>query len=65
MPSGLPGPGGIGSEPSAQSESGGSHQGFACLRTISKLPSGVGNDGWPVATPNFLTTRMPFFPPAR
>ena len=37
VPSGLPGPGGTGSAPAAQSESGGYHQGFFCLSTILKL----------------------------
>ena len=36
VPSGFPGPGGTGSAPSAQAEpSGGYHQGFRCIVTIS------------------------------
>ena len=42
VPSGLPGPGGIGSASFAQSEAGGYHQGFRHLTTISNRPSGVG-----------------------
>ena len=42
VPRGLPGPGGIGSSPSAQAESGGYHHGFRALTTIEKRPIGVG-----------------------
>ena len=52
VPSGLPGPGGIGSAPLAQSDAGGYHHGLRCMTTISKFPTGVGYDGCPVATPN-------------
>ena len=47
----FPGPGGTGSESAAQSDGGGYHHGFRCIVTISKLPVGVGNAVWPVATP--------------
>ena len=51
VPSGLPGPGGTGSAPSAQAEpSGGYHHGLRCRLMISKLPIGVGYEDWPVAT---------------
>ena len=42
VPSGLPGPGGIGFAPFAQGEFGGYHHGFSHLTTIRKRPSGVG-----------------------
>ena len=42
VPSGLPGPGGIGFSPCAQGEFGGYYHGFRHLTTIWKLPSGVG-----------------------
>src|SRR4051794_31728319 len=51
VPSGLPGPGGIGLEPCAHEESGGDHHGERCIWTIWKLPLGVGYAGWPTATP--------------
>ena len=35
VPSGLPGPGGTGSESAAQSDGGGYHHGFRCKFTIS------------------------------
>src|SRR5829696_5882110 len=59
VPSGLPGPGGIGSASFAQSDGGGRHQGFRCMSTIDHVPSGVGYDDWPVATPKLLTVRGP------
>ena len=34
VPSGFPGPGGIGFSPFAQSESGGRHQGSRCMSTM-------------------------------
>src|ERR687898_2396294 len=55
VPSGLPGPGGTGSDSAAQSDGGGYHHGFRCRFTISYLPSGVGNADRPVATPNDRT----------
>jgi hypothetical protein len=42
VPSGFPGPGGIGLAPAAQAESGGYHHGFRCIVTMRHLPSGVG-----------------------
>ena len=59
VPSGLPGPGGIGCSPFAQSEFGGYHHGFFHLTTIWKRPSGVGYCALPVATRNLRTGRMP------
>src|SRR5918995_7161179 len=59
VPSGLPGPGGIGSLPFAQSELGGYHQGCFHLVTTWKRPSGVGYCDMPVATRKLLTARMP------
>src|SRR5436189_3621078 len=52
VPSGLPGPGGIGFRPRAQSEFGGRHQGFRCMSTMWKIPVGVGYCARPVATGN-------------
>src|SRR3954468_7373614 len=45
VPSGLPGPGGIGFAPAAHGESGGYHHGFSHLTSIWKWPSGVGEAG--------------------
>ena len=59
VPSGLPGPGGIGSASFAQSDAGGYHHGFLHLTTISKWPSGVGYRDCPVATPNVRRSFMP------
>src|SRR5215211_8197666 len=59
VPSGLPGPGGIGSASFAQSDGGGRHHGLRCMSTIDHVPSGVGYDDWPVATPKLLTARGP------
>src|SRR5919106_1197979 len=42
VPSGFPGPGGIGEASRAQSESGGYHHGLRHLTTTRKRPSGVG-----------------------
>ena len=42
VPSGFPGPGGIGVAPLAQAESGGYHHGFRHLTTIDQRPIGVG-----------------------
>ena len=42
VPSGLPGPGGIGFAPFAHGEFGGYHHGSFHLTTIWKRPSGVG-----------------------
>ena len=42
VPSGFPGPGGIGLSPFAHGESGGRHQGFSCMSTMLNVPSGVG-----------------------
>ena len=47
VPSGFPGPGGIGFASFAQSEAGGYHHGFRHLTMISKRPSGVGYCDWP------------------
>src|SRR5690348_6595143 len=53
VPSGFPGPGGIGWAPCAHSEpAGGYHHGFNCLLITSNLPSGVGYCERPVATLN-------------
>ena len=41
VPSGLPGPGGIGPRPFAHGESGGNHVGFFRMSTMRKLPVGV------------------------
>src|SRR5262245_60877829 len=51
VPSGLPGPGGIGFRPFAHGESGGNHHGLRCFVTILNRPRGVGNEGCPTATP--------------
>ena len=59
VPRGLPGPGGIGWSPLAQSDDGGRHHGFTCMSTIDHVPSGVGYCGWPVATPNDRTVDSP------
>ena len=50
VPSGLPGPGGIGSRPFAQGELGGIHVGFLYISMISYCPSASGSAGWPMAT---------------
>src|SRR5262249_57921099 len=50
VPSGFPGPGGIGFNPLAQAESGGRHHGFICMSTIRNEPVGVGYCERPVAT---------------
>jgi hypothetical protein len=42
VPSGLPGPGGIGLASFAQSDGGGFHHGLRHLTSIWKRPSGVG-----------------------
>ncbi len=60
VPSGFPGPGGIGFAPSAQAEPcGGYHHGLRCIVTISNVPTGVGYEDWPVATRN---VRLSFVP---
>ena len=51
VPSGLPGPGGIGFAPLAHEELGGIHHGLRCIWMMRNRPFGVGNDDWPVATP--------------
>src|SRR3954454_16562599 len=51
VPSGFPGPGGIGFAPSAHADpAGGYHHGSNCLLMTSYLPSGVGYSDRPVAT---------------
>ena len=55
VPSGLPGPGGTGSESFAHGDGGGYHHGLRCMFTISKSPTGVGYADCPVATPNQRT----------
>src|SRR5918992_3061147 len=59
VPSGFPGPGGIGEEPEAQPVFGGYHQGLRCFETIRKRPRGVGYDGWPTATRKTRASRIP------
>src|SRR5581483_5460395 len=59
VPSGLPGPGGIGFAPLAHGEFGGYHHGLRHLTTIAKRPSGVGYAACPVATPNVRTVFIP------
>src|SRR3954454_2300726 len=59
VPSGLPGPGGIGFAPFAHGEFGGYHQGLRHLTTTDHRPSGVGYEDWPVATPNTRHGRIP------
>src|SRR3954452_25495375 len=59
VPSGLPGPGGIGFCPFAHGDEGGYHHGFFHLTTIEKRPSGVGYALWPVATVNSRARRGP------
>ncbi len=59
VPSGFPGPGGIGSSPSAHSESGGNHHGCRAIVAIEKRPTGVGYSDVPVATPKIFQSRMP------
>src|SRR5215210_3035168 len=59
VPSGLPGPGGIGSLPFAQSESGGRHHGFFCMLAMLNVPDGVGYCDVPVATRKCRTTVEP------
>ena len=59
VPSGLPGPGGIGFAPCAHVESGGRHHGFRCMSTIDHQPAGVGYAAWPVATAKTRSTRVP------
>src|SRR5262245_25832470 len=59
VPSGLPGPGGIGLRPRAHSESGGRHHGFICMSTIRNVPVGVGYCDWPVATRKLRTSDSP------
>ena len=57
VPSGFPGPGGIGSAPCAHSDpAGGYHHGLYCLLMTSNLPSGVGYCERPVATLNWRTS---------
>src|SRR5262249_6791733 len=57
VPSGLPGPGGIGFEFAARAEPvGGSHHGLSHLLTISNWPSGVGYSLRRVATWNVRTS---------
>ena len=51
--------GGTGSLPSAQSESGGYHQGSRAFHTIEKRPSGVGKPRFPVPIRKVRTSRMP------
>ena len=51
VPSGFPGPGGIGTAPCAHGASGGGTQvGFSTLLMMVKWPSGVGYAGCPTAT---------------
>src|SRR5687767_773605 len=59
VPSGLPGPGGIGFASFAHSESGGRHHGFFCMSAMLNVPDGVGYSAVPVATPNRRTTVEP------
>src|ERR1041385_3904725 len=56
VPSGLPGPGGIGFAPTAHGDGGGVHHGFSCLSTMCQTPDGVGYDDCPVATWNARTS---------
>src|SRR5437667_11764056 len=58
VPSGLPGPGGIGRAPTAHGDGGGVHHGFSCLSTICHTPDGVGYADCPVATWNVRTRRL-------
>ena len=58
VPSGFPGPGGIGFAPFAQPELGGYHHGLRHLTTIVQRPRGVGYADWPVATPKTRHGRM-------
>src|SRR5215211_7615964 len=59
VPSGLPGPGGIGFASLAHSESGGRHHGLSCLVTIDQVPAGEGYCAEPVATPKVRTALSP------
>jgi len=52
VPSGFPGPGGIGAIPRAHAEAGGYHHGLRCLTTTRNVPVGVAWPGMPVATAN-------------
>jgi hypothetical protein len=56
VPSGLPGPGGTGSELFAHGDGGGYHHGFRCMFTTSYVPRGVGYEACPVATGNHRTS---------
>src|SRR5437868_10862185 len=58
VPSGFPGPGGIGCAPAAHGEGGGTHHGFSCLSTIRHRPDGVGYADCPVATWKVRTRRL-------
>src|SRR5882757_4553971 len=58
VPSGLPGPGGVGFSPTAHGAAGGYHHGFFHLTITWKCPSGVGYVVWPVATPKTRRSRF-------
>src|SRR3954452_15416355 len=58
VPSGLSGPGGMGSAPTAQGESGGVQVGSTTLEMIELSPVGVGYAGCPTATPK-VTVCLP------
>src|SRR5207253_1854053 len=57
VPSGLPGPAGIGPRPFAQGELGGNQVGLSCLVMMLNWPRGVGKLAIPVATGKVRTTR--------
>src|SRR6476659_4760470 len=60
VPSGLPGPGGIGFAPCAHFEPGGGiHQGSRRIVTISHWPTGVGYADCPVATEKLVSRLEP------
>lgn len=59
VPSGLPGPGGIGWRFCAQFDLGGNHHGLRAFDTIEKRPRGVGNPRFPVPTRNVCMSRVP------
>src|SRR5919204_305789 len=61
VPSGFPGPGGIGFWPFAHGEAGGYHHGFLHLTAIVKRPSGVGYALCPVATWKARANRVPLY----
>jgi hypothetical protein len=65
VPSGFPGPGGIGCSPSAQSAAGGYHQGRRILLTILKRPSGVGLAGRPVPAGKTRARLLPWYRKSR